>query len=345
VKAIMASLFPLRKSEGLHQALRGARGLYNHFRHNRYDPEGVQGWAHWMVRTNGLASDAISLAHRAFVSKERYGSTHGVLGTMDAGRRREIVRTIRRDGYYKFPEILPAAILDPIENVMRTTAGVMYPVPPGGPDRAVYDPASPLSPAYYFRERFVPEVQRLMSDENFVAIATDYIGVDPILHTVQQWVSPVFGKTASSAAAQLYHFDISNLRWLKIFVYLSDVTPKSGPHCLIRGTHHAGDRLGAPLRRKGAVRFSDEEIEQVYGTEREIEVTGPRGTVFCVDTRSCHKGMHPIDKERLVMEMYYVNSTFGIPGDRFPVTNPTQEYVAANKRWPRLFEYFPPAST
>ena len=43
------------------------------------------------------------------------------------------------------------------------------------------------------------------------------------------------------------------------------------------------------------------------------------------------------------MEMYYVNSTFGVPGDVHPVTNPTAEYIAGNARWPRLLEYFRPA--
>ena len=37
--------------------------------------------------------------------------------------------------------------------------------------------------------------------------------------------------------AQLFHADFHDFKWLKLFVYLTDVTDRSGPHVMVRGSH------------------------------------------------------------------------------------------------------------
>ena len=315
------------------------RALKNHFRHGEYDAEGVQGWAHLDIRTNCLVSGATSYGLRAIQHRERYGTTHGLLGEFTKSRRREIVSAMNKDAYYVFPERLPESVIQALEAPMATEEGKLYPRLPDGTEYARYDAAKPVGPTYYYRS-FSPTMQQWMADENLAALATEYLGVDPIIHTAQSWISAPFGTAPSAENAQLYHFDLSNLKMFKVFVYLTDVGPGNGPHCLIKGSHNPFDTTGSHLRRRGAVRIPDAEIDTLY-PGREVEITGKRGTVFCVDTRSFHKGKYPTDGERRIVELYYVNSTFGIPSPTFEVKSPTPEYLAAARRWPRLFHYYP----
>ncbi|QDM17958.1 phytanoyl-CoA dioxygenase family protein [Tardiphaga sp. vice278] len=324
----------------LKQVKHAARGFYKHIFKDEHDPEGAQGMFIMMAQTNGAAADVVNFLHRAVVPKQKFGDTSGILGKMSSKRRRDVVQAIRDDGFYVFPELIPDAMLESINRMMDVTPGLLYPAVESGPAKAVHNPQEPLSAAYYYRDTFPPEMQQIMVDETFTSIATDYFGVDPVLHSSQQWTS-VSTAEPSSPLAQMYHFDISHLKWLNIFIYLTDVTADTGAHCLIKGSHRVSDKIGAPLRAQGAVRFTDQQIAEAYGTDRHVEIVGKRGTVLCVDTRTCHKGKHPTAGDRRIMANYYVNSTFGIPGETHVVAQPTAEFIAAKNRWPRLLHFYP----
>lgn len=315
-----------------------AAGLINHARRGTCPPEQWESVLRLAWQTNFAVADAVNFVHRSFVPRTRFGATHGALGETSANERSRIVQSIKRDGYYVFPQRVPDSLIDPISNLMTTAFGSPYP-PTSNQQRYVYDPLEPLAPLYYYYDLFLPQMQRLMVDETITAVATDYLGVDPILHGAMQWTSAK-SLAPSSEAAQMYHFDISNLKWLSFFIYLTNVTTDSGAHCLIKGSHRLRDRLSAPLRRRGVVRYTDQEIAKTYGPERHVEITGKRGTIFCVDTRACHKGRHPISADRRVMQLYYVNSTFGVTAQSRTVPKPIPEFVAAKDRWPRLLHYF-----
>jgi hypothetical protein len=315
------------------------RGLLSYAATGRCSPDDVQSVFRLISRTNGAAADVINLGHRAFARRTRYAATAGILGTLARAQRNEIVQTIRRDAYYVFPNRLPEHIVAEINAALDAAKGRLYPVPGAGPQRAVYNAAAPLAPTYQYHE-YPAAMQRLMIDPSVIAIATDYIGVDPILHTAYAWIS-ARSAMPSAAAAQMFHFDVSNLKWLGFFIYLTDVTSESGAHTLVRGSHRVFDGASAPLRARGVVRLSDEEVGSAYAADRIVEIAGKRGTVFCVDTRCCHKGRHPIVADRRVAQLYFVNSSFGVPGEVREISDPTAEYRSAAVRWPRLLRYYP----
>lgn len=317
-----------------------ARGLYTHARTGDCQAGDYQSVFRLMTSTNGAAADAVSFGLRLKGPRTQYGATLGALGPLSTAQRSKIVRDLRTNAYHVFPQLLDDATVTAINDAMTRAEGKPFPEASGVPHAAKYDPDRPLAPAYYYRE-LPPAVQRLMIDQNFIAIATDYLRVDPILHTMLQWIS-ARSSSPSSEAAQMFHYDISSLKWLSFFIYLTDVTSESGAHCLIKGSHRVTDFTTAPLRARGAVRVSDDEVMQAYGPERHVEITGKRGTVFIVDTRCCHKGKHPVAADRRVMQLYFTNSTFGIPGEHHAVINPIPEYREAFARAPRLLHYYPP---
>jgi len=87
---------------------------------------------------------------------------------------------------------------------------------------------------------------------------------------------------------------------------LDDVTVDNGPHCYVPGSQN---NRGAHLLRDG--RFTDEEIDQYYGSDAVKVVTGGAGTMFFANTHCLHKAMSVKTGKRRVLQFRYTNSMFG----------------------------------
>jgi hypothetical protein len=210
-----------------------------------------------------------------------------------------------------FDRPIAEAIFDEMTGYGRTVPARLYPIPPNGQARAVFDPSAPLASGYNFDEEGLlakPMFQRFVGDPLLLAVARAYLGVEPKLAYLQMWWSSVFERNPTSHMAQLFHADLAHIKWLKIFIYLTDVTDGTGPHSFVRGSHKA-DSEGWELRRRGLVRLSDEDIHRIY-RDRVVNLVGPRGTAFIADTRGFHKGHLPRTGHRLILQSYYVNSLF-----------------------------------
>jgi hypothetical protein len=125
------------------------------------------------------------------------------------------------------------------------------------------------------------------------------------------WWHTDFLKTPDSDAAQLYHFDLDRPKWLKVFVYVTDVSESQGPHCFIEGSHKSGS-LPRSFLRSAYSRLTDEAVFAHFGKSRERKFVATRGTVIIEDTRGLHKGEHVKNGDRLIFQMQYSNSLFGM---------------------------------
>jgi hypothetical protein len=106
-----------------------------------------------------------------------------------------------------------------------------------------------------------PCVELLVNDSKIKAVVDAYLDGPSDLRSVQLWVSnPGLPDFPSSEAAQQFHYDLDTLKWIKVFVYLSDVTMESGPHCALLGTHLPGSKNSA-LAARMYERISDEDIQ------------------------------------------------------------------------------------
>ena len=152
-------------------------------------------------------------------------------------------------------------------------------------------------------------VQELLADASLIHLAELYLEATPVNDLVAMRWSVRHGAKASSEAAQLFHFDMDRIKFLKFFFYLTDVTSKSGPHVYIKGTHRERPRPFTEDRR-----FSDEEASG-FG-ERRTEITGPRGTIVAADTSGLHKGKIVEQGTRLILQIEFTNSLFGAPYER-----------------------------
>lgn len=153
-------------------------------------------------------------------------------------------------------------------------------------------------------------VLKLVTNKEFINIAKSYLGSYPLLSGLNMWWSTNYLKKPDEQAAQMYHFDLDRVKWLKFFIYLTDVDLTNGPHVYVSGTHKPFSKPYKFLS-KGYKRISDQEIQNYYGKERIKTITGNSGTLIIGDTNCYHKGLHPIDKNRLVFEFEYASSYFG----------------------------------
>ena len=86
--------------------------------------------------------------------------------------------------------------------------------------------------------------------------------------------------------AQMFHQDRDRLSFLKFFIFLTDVTPETGPHVYLKGSHR---KIPWGLRKDG--RISDESVRAAGLWQNVVELFGPAGTVMAVDTIGLHKAI------------------------------------------------------
>lgn len=153
-------------------------------------------------------------------------------------------------------------------------------------------------------------VQTLIADMSFIAVAQAYLRCQPIIDVISMWWHTAFLERPDKDAAQFWHFDMDRIKWLKFFIYLTDVGPENGPHSFVSGSHRRG-AIPDDLLSKGYARLTDEEVKRAYPEDRIIEFCGPRGTVIVEDTRGLHKGKHVERGDRLVLQIQFSNSLFG----------------------------------
>ncbi|MCS6910284.1 MAG: phytanoyl-CoA dioxygenase family protein [Anaerolineales bacterium] len=277
--------------------------------------------SYWAMRrlyciTRGRSNQWIKKRLAAPAEKGSCSAT-GLLAGMSPAEREAAVDTLRREGFVVLGNYLTEAQITSLIAFAQQVPARLTPVPTEGPAIDRFDPERPRAIKYDLPEgRLVehPVVQQLLADRSLRDLARQFLDCEPVNDLVAMWWSAAYSSEASSEAAQLYHFDMDRPQFLKLFFYLTDVTPETGPHCYIRGSH----RERAPaLWRDG--RHTDDQVLAYYGAEREVQITGPRGTLIAVDTSGFHKGKPLARGYRLILQIEYTSTLFGQKYNRIKV--------------------------
>jgi hypothetical protein len=332
----------------LRSAARLVLGSVQHIAQGRTPDAAYQSLISLFCRTGGRSSDRLSqliaLAHPPYKLPE----ARGVAGDFDAAGLKAVTADLDTHGYHVFENLLPADLCDSL--VRFATANPCSVRAPSGTaggskPRVVnsYDPGKVLGPRYDFSSDDIinnADVQRLMGDHSLVAVAQSYLRSKPVLDVMGMWWHTAFGDGPDAEAAQFYHFDMDRIKWLKFFIYLTDVGPENGPHCFIEGSHRTGG-IPSRLLEKGYSRLTDEEVSSNYSSDRMIEFTAPRGTIIAEDTRGLHKGKHVKQGDRLMLQLQFSNSLFGgyyPPSSIERILDPGLEKMI--DRFPRIYSNY-----
>ncbi|MCI4665747.1 MAG: phytanoyl-CoA dioxygenase family protein [Neomegalonema sp.] len=314
-------------------------GAYHKFGHGK-DVRDSKAFFH--VREADFAS---ALIGAAFPKAPIDVSATGFLGAYQADRVEEAVSVLDQEGYYVWPDLLGdetvdqlIALLGDVEFVER---GVGVKVDGYDPATAADRGANRVDVASNLSLVQQPLIQQFLLDPMLLDIVQRRLEACPVVTSAHSWwtVGASLDEKELSRAALLFHQDKDWIKWLKAFVYLTDVDEQSGPHVYVKGSHRDyQDRFGEEP--KFSSRLSDEEMEKVFGADRICAVTGKRGTLILGDTSAFHRGAPVLQGHRLMMQLEWSCSLFMSPSPALDERVLTSEAQALQASAPRIFANF-----
>jgi hypothetical protein len=165
--------------------------------------------------------------------------------------------------------------------------------------------------AYFSNEQVAhaPCCLRLANNPQILEAVSHVLGAKPTISYMAAWWSmPGRGRPEH---AEMFHRDVDDLRFVKLFVYLTDVTIESGPHMFVRGSHKSEDL-------SERIRYSDEVVQDAFPQQDILTLTGSAGTMFLENTFGLHRGVPPSQEPRLIFQVLYSFEEY-IGGPKRPV--------------------------
>jgi hypothetical protein len=97
-----------------------------------------------------------------------------------------------------------------------------------------------------------------------------------------------------------FHSDGNSPRFVKFFYYLNDVDRDGGPFCYVRGSHREKFKGW-----RSKYRWTPDEIESIYGSDRVTYLTADVGDVIVADTTGFHRGTKVRARDRSMLTVNY----------------------------------------
>jgi hypothetical protein len=291
-------------------------------------------------RSNDALSKLISILHPAYKLPE----ANGLLGRLHSEELSCIASALNEKGFYVFRQQLPEALCDSLLRFALTNRCIRR-GSDGTPSVEVdrFPRANAQAVRYDFPQQDVidnADVQKLMADPSIVAVAQNYLRCKPIVDVTTMWWHTAYSKVPDKDAAQFWHFDMDRIKWLKFFIYVTDVEKTNGPHSFVEGSHRTGG-IPSSLLSKGYSRLDDAEVNVNYSSRQIIEFAAPRGTVIAEDTRGLHKGRHVEHGDRLMLQLQFSNSLFGGNYPPVRITDVVDPQLAAMQaKYPRIYSSY-----
>ena len=143
-------------------------------------------------------------------------------------------------------------------------------------------------------------VKTFLTSKPIISFAKNYLNSQSFSISASFFVSnPIeISKKEKYANAQFFHWDNDFSKFLKLYIYLTDVDEASGPHVYIPKSHKKKE-LESSLPRL----YDDNFIYSSY--EEKIEYKGKAGSIFFTDGYGLHKGETPQKKSRLVLNVHF----------------------------------------
>ena len=207
-----------------------------------------------------------------------------------------------------------------------------------------FDRNNPKGTMFFYNENEllnVPEVQAIVSNSYLINIAKTHFEGSPILSAVNMWWTTKFKNTPDSECAQNFHFDMDSLKWLKFFIYITDVNKKNGPHTFVKGSHKINS-FPCEIRKLGYSRIDDNIVIDKFGVENFIEFDKPSGTLIIEDTKGLHKGKNVEEGDRLILQLEFTSSRFMKNTNRniknYSISNEFLNFYRANEYFMQFYK-------
>ena len=216
----------------------------------------------------------------------------------------EIVNALHTKGFIDFGIVLTQNQINEIKNEL-SKLNCFDPFRPHYGNFNVEKAPKDVHVANYIREDLVktPNILNIANDPKILNIVQDFLGATPTISNINCWWS--FSGKKEAEQAQLFHRDVDDYKFCKLFIYLTDVNKLDGPHVYLESS--ANSNSLTKIRR-----YSDKEIIEEFGNENVRYFTAGAGSMFLVNTYGFHKGLLPVENDRLLLQIQYSLSPIGI---------------------------------
>jgi len=174
---------------------------------------------------------------------------------------------------------------------------------PYRPSNATFIPLSAERPsgahvAHHSQEDLLhaPYLLEIANDPQVLDVVSSFLGCKPTIGYMAVWWS--YPTSAGPIQAENFHRDLDDWRFVKLFVYLTDVTSENGPHIYV---NHSSTRPAL----LGARRFKDAEVEAEFSAGETETILSSAGNGFLEDTFGIHKGQPLKHGHRLLFQVVY----------------------------------------
>lgn len=155
-----------------------------------------------------------------------------------------------------------------------------------------------------------PYLLSLANDERILSLAQRFLGCKPTLSYLSAWWS--YPTKVGAQQAELFHRDVDDWRFLKLFIYLCDVDMDNGPHVYVKNSSSSDILMN--IRR-----YSESEVENAFGSENIMLLERSEGAAFIENTYGFHRGLPVRSGRRLMFQAVY--SMNPLPyGPKRPIT-------------------------
>ena len=146
-----------------------------------------------------------------------------------------------------------------------------------------------------------PYVIELITNEKILNLASSFLGAPATLTNLLPMWSFKDPKN-NPVNMQLFHRDSEDYRFIKIFVFLSDVEENDGEQVYIEKTNKIET---LPLELYKIQRYPNDLIDKFLGTSSIVKITGKAGCSWATDPYGIHRGTVPTNKHRLLLQMQF----------------------------------------
>jgi len=268
-------------------------------------------------RSSGEVQDVIH-SFRLRPARDTYSDLHltSDLFTLSSSQFTDIIHDLSDDGYAQLPCVLSPQICFEILRssdtfnyscLQRIDDCVTRQVSMGIPKDcsnyiATYALENSLNGCSHIKD--------IVSDPVILSIVSHYFRCSAELKDLSFWHSfPTITAQPETDAAQLFHYDLDEFKWLKLFIFLTDVNLNTGPHVYIPGTHKTGSKP-KELLEFGYARIPDHVMEMFFPSNTWHSIVCSAGTIVIADTRCYHKGTALLEGTRSLLSPEFAPSTF-----------------------------------
>ena len=156
-----------------------------------------------------------------------------------------------------------------------------------------------------------PDIVRYGLTEELVLPVAHYMGQIPVMPVIFLWHSVPCNKPLQGS--QLWHLDHSDVRQIKVFVFLQDIDEDNGPLVLIPAPRSQKLRQQLRYNWHNRRRITDKEMYRLINPDKDVvKITGAKGTAAIVDTSRCfhHGSRLQRDSRNVLLYRYMSYATF-----------------------------------